>query len=274
MASVAKRRGVVAVPGRFMYGDAEEIKTPKELQEVAKRQPSVWLTVGHPETVFPKTTDYVGKVFLRWDSDKLALAGEFSFYEDKLPPEMLNKLKSGETVGVSPGMLVDEILEDGTQKGMNWTHVAILDREDPRCPLGTCGVNVRMDTDLPEKPKNYRWDKTSELKSDEKPVEDKPEVVKETPAEEGFNPAQMEQLKGIVSEMVPKPSEPVNKDVEVTEVKQEPEPVQADVPEPEPVPEVLIPAAASSNESDGLPRDAFGRYEFIPEYAKKDKKKE
>lgn len=255
---LAKRRGIVAVPGSYKYGDATEIKTALELQEVAKRQPSIILTLGHPSTVFPKSTDYIGKVFLRWDSKRSALAGEFSFFDERVPPVLAEKLSAGEVVGVSAGFLVDEVMEDGTQNGIVLTHVALIEGEDPRCPIDTCGVNVRMDADLPT---NYRYEQSSELPS-EGSAEEKP---KQKVPEEGFNPIQMEQLKKMVSEMIPKPPEPVKEEIEVAEVEQEPEPEQEDVLVPEPVPEVLIPATGSET-SDGLQKDELGRYVFKPRY--------
>jgi hypothetical protein len=44
-----KRKGILARPGKYKYGDKEEIKTAEELKRAAERQPIIALTLGHPE---------------------------------------------------------------------------------------------------------------------------------------------------------------------------------------------------------------------------------
>ena len=238
-----KRAGVIARPGAYKYKDKEEFKTAEELERIASLQGEIMLTLGHPDGGLPSQKDYIGKVFPKWDSEKQILKGDFWFYDeylDKLPPAVRDKVVNKQGVSISTGFKLDGV-EDGAQKGALYSHVAILIDEDPLCPLGECGINVRQESsDL-----TYRYEEKSEIEAEETQEPIKPREVR-------FSEAQLGQLSELIKSLTTPPQEPVA--VAETEPIVTPAAVEAEVteppaptpPEPKVEPETVIPASQST----------------------------
>ena len=230
-----KRKGVLAVPGEYKFGDKTEIKTAYELKMAAQRQPMLYLTFGHPPDARKlELSDYIGRVHQKWNEEAKRVDATFEFFHEHIPDEVRVKIENKEPLALSTAYTLDSLAEN-MQKGILYDHVAILkDGEDPKCPLDQCGVNVRMERDS-----QIRYEQASELPDPEaESVEQKeePKPMEDT----GFNPTQLGQIRDLISELMPAP--PVVEETE--EVK---EPVPEAIPEPEPQeakvePEVVIPA--------------------------------
>ena len=214
-----KRKGIIARPGEYTYKDkGTEIKTAEELKAAVARQPILPLTFGHPKDGFPRARDFIGTVSQRWNEQKQYVEGDFWFY-DETPDEILDKIVTGWPTKISAGFTVDDV-EDATQKGIFYTHVAILrDSDDPKCPLGQCGVNVRMESN------NYRHEQATD------PEEEKSEPVDPLITMQ----KQIDELKTLIIESIKTKEEPVEQKPEVKIVPQPEEKVTVRAPTPEPV---------------------------------------
>ena len=231
-----KRKGVLAVPGDYPVGDITELTTADELKAATERQPSIPLTMGHPPECLrgepPLPEHIIGTVHQKWFTGQNRAIADFMIFDEKtaqVPPKILEKYTHGEPISISPGIWRDIDRNNIIMRNMTYTHVALLnDGEDPRCPLGTCGVNLRLDslnTDGRQR-EMILWQKT-ELKEEipKEPVPEKTPVVEEKPVQE---PAKEPQHK------------PVEEKPEVEIPKKEP------VKETPLVPEVIIPVPASN----------------------------
>ena len=228
-----KRKGILAKPGAYKYGELTEIKDAEELRLAAERQPIFMVTYGHPVDGMPSAKDVIGTVSQRWNKDKQRVDGEFWFHEEKIPDSIKDKIVNLEPVSISPGFMIDGI-EEGVQRGIVYTHLAVLDDEDPRCPLGECGVNIRMDS---KDSREVRYDQKTDLEAPEPEPEKEPE-----PAE--AEPEPQEQAEAPPEEK----EEPTVQ--ENLEVAKEPEPEE--IPRE---PEVVIPVSSSEKDDSGLSFD-------------------
>jgi len=239
-----KRRGIVAVPGPYMFGENQELTTAEELKLAAERYPSIPLTIGHPAECKrgerPLPEHVVGRVHQKWFSMQNRTLGDFMIFQEKvdqIPPEILEKFEHHEPIAVSPGILRDIDRSNNIMRNMEFTHIALLnDKEDPRCPLGTCGVNLRLDSlsiDNGRQREMLLGQKTELREEKETPKEPVPKpkpVVEEKPAQETAKEPQ---------------HKPVEEKPEVEIPKKEP----VKIPETPLVPEVIIPVPASSTPS-------------------------
>lgn len=249
-----KRRGIIAKPGEYKYGDTIEVKTAEELKAAAERQPIIMLTKGHPVDGVPSAKDVIGTVSQKWSEDKQRVIGEFWFHEEKVPDSIRNKIVNLEPIPISPGFMIDGIGENGEQEGIVYTHLAVLEDEDPRCPLGTCGVNVRLDSK--EGPKMVRFDQRTALEPPEEAATEKEASI------EVEQPAIEEQPKK--EEAPPVVEEPV---ADTAETPAEPEPAvqkpedeeQEEAPRE---PEVVIPASTSARDDSGITM-VDGKYVYV-----------
>lgn len=227
-----KRKGILAVPGPYMFGDNQELTIAEELKAAAERQPTIPLTMGHPPECLkghdPLPEHIIGLVHQKWFGGQNRAIADFMIHEEKagqVTPDVLEKYKNGKPVGISPGIWRDIDRKDNIMRNMSYTHVALLnDTEDPRCPLGTCGVNLRLDSlSTDGRQREMLLGQKAELK-EEIPKEPVPDV---SPVVEEKKPAQ-EPVK-----------EPQHKPVE--------EKPEVDIPKKEPAqevqraPEVIIP---------------------------------
>ena len=219
-----KRKGILARPGEYTYKDrGTELKTYEELKAAAQRQPIVTLTYGHPADGVPRAKDFIGTVTQKPNDKKQVIEGDFWFY-DETPPEILDRIVNDWPTPISAGFTVDTV-EDATQKGISYTHIAIIrDSADPKCPLDKCGVNVRMESNNPQ---DYRYEQASD-------PEEKKEPAAEPDPLAGIK-EQIAELKTLFIESQKK-EPPVEQKPEVvaeTPPQKEPEAVRAPVPEPE-----------------------------------------
>lgn len=245
-----KRKGIVAAPGEYKYGDITEIKTAEELKLAAERQPIIMLTKGHPLEGIPLARDVIGTVSQRWDAKTEKVIGDFWFYDEKTPENIKKKLQNFEPIPISAGILLDDV-KDGIQEGIVYTHMAILDGEDPKCPLGTCGINIRTESNPTQ---NKRYEQKTEL------VE-VPKEVEETPVKVEVRPD--------VVETKPKPETPKTE----APAEQKPEVTVAEpVKEVRLVPEVIIPVGQPTVQKE-FEVDKNGWIHFIPRKYKNTEKR-
>ena len=238
------RKGTIARPGSYVYTDKEgkkhtEFKAAADLKRVAKNQPHIHLTMGHPKGDISEE-DILGMVIPTWDSRIQELKGEFVFFDEyfnKLPKAIRDKVVNNKAVAISAGFGLDGV-KSGTQEGAVYSHIAVLVDETPLCPDYICGVNVRQESiDMSYKKEEITEITEPSAKEEPTPREDK-----------GFAElkAQVAELTGLVKTLVSPPKETV--------AVQEPEPeVKTPVEEvatvqPDPVPEKVIPAGTSSDD--------------------------
>ncbi len=246
-------RGIFARPGWYNYPTGKEYKSFEELKRAAQRQPELMVTLGHPRKPdgtprLPTVSDYVGRMVQVVNDDRELIEMVFKPHEehwDKIPEELRERLEADLAVAISGGFTVDKVVND-IQEGLLYNHVGLVrDSEDPLCPLGECGINVRVETSEGE----YvlmRYEQTSETKDPE--PEDKDEAS-ETP--KYVTAEDLDRFKdALLDELRPKAeagAEPVEEVVaENSDEKSEPEPVPEPVkespPEPSLEPERAFPA--------------------------------
>ena len=235
-----KRRGIIAVPGEYRYGEVIEKKTAEELRAAAERQPIIMLTRGHPVDGVPSAKDVIGTVSQKWNDELQKVTGEFWFHEEKIPESIRAKIVNNEPVAISPGFMVDSI-EDNIQKGIVYTHMAVLEEEDPRCPLGKCGVNIRVDS-RDGQSRSLRLDQKTEI------VAPPAEPQRQEPATPAPAPAKVAEQK---TEAPPVEQKPESK-VEVTPPEARPEVQRA--------PEVVIPVPETVTQHDYEMVDGWVKY--------------
>jgi len=240
-----KRRGIVAVPGEYKYGDVVEIKTAEELRAAAERQPIIMLTKGHPLDGVPSAKDVIGTVSQKWNEELGKVTGEFWFHDEKVPESIRVKIVNNEPVAISPGFMVDGI-ENNVQTGIVYTHMAVLEEEDPRCPLGACGVNVRLDS-KDGTVRSLRLDQKTELAPVPKttPVPEEPKIAEQKP---------------VAAEEPPKTEAPAEQKPEVVTKTEVVEPVKEPAKEVPLVPEVAIPVSQPVSGKDYAMEDGWVKY--------------
>ena len=247
-----KMSGTLAVPGEFTYGDVTEIKTAEELKDAAFRHPIVTVTYGHTmDGLMPPANMQIGTISQKWSEEEQKVLGEMWLHEEKIPEKLRQKIDNGEAIPISAGIMLDSIDDGGIQRGITYTHIAIIDGEDPKCPLGVCGMNVRLESD-----RLVRLEKTTEIP----PPEPKAEKEEEAPPESEPTPDE------VVEEEPeqPKPEEPAEQKPEETD-EQEPE------EEVKLVPEVIIPAEIVTVRKEFEIID--GKYVFVPQAFKQKQEK-
>jgi len=197
----------------------------------------------------PTPEEQIGTVSQKWCEKEQKVIGEFWFHEEKIPEALRKKLDNGEHIPISADYdaYVDE---EGNQSGFSYTHVAVLDGENPVCPIEKCGVFERL-------PFSEQLDDLAppEPKQDEKA----PEVA---PVEAEAVVPDVEPVEAETEE--PKPDTPATENLEeASEPVQEEEEVRLE-------PEVIIPASAP------VVQKAFemidGNYVFVPEVFKQQEK--
>jgi hypothetical protein len=230
-----KKRGVLAKPGEYRFGDVTEVKTAEELKQAVERQPILTLTLGHPVGGTVRASDYIGTVTQKWNEEKQRVDGDFWFYDEYLPDHIRERIVNDMPVSISAGYTVDSV-EDGVQKGILYSHVAVLDGEDPKCPLHECGVNVRMESSDPmryeqEQDITEPKESVSEEKQEESP---KPSVT--------FTAEQFTEFLEVIKSFAPALPAEQKPEVEEPEAEQPEATPEPPTQEPKVEPEVVIPA--------------------------------
>lgn len=245
-----KRKGVLTKAGTYAYGDLVEVKTAEELKAAAERQPIIMLTRGHPPDGVVSAKDVIGTVSQKWNEEHQQVNMEVWAHEEKLTDEEREKFVNLEPIPVSGGFAIDDIGENNEQLGIVYTHVAMLSDEDPRCPLGECGINIRMDSK--DGHRLVRFDQKSDLEAPKEPApEPTPEESEVEPTKEEA-PAPVEEPVADTVETVAEP-EPV---LENQEVASE----DVEIPRES---TTIIPASTTAKSDPGF-RKVDGMYEYTP----------
>ena len=233
-----KKKGILAVPGEYKFGDTTEVKTAEELKLAAQRQPILMLTQGHPDGHIPLVSDYIGTVSQKWNEEKQRVDGDFWFYDEHIPEHIRERIVNNKPVKISAGYTVDNV-EEGIQKGILYSHIAVLrDGDDPKCPLDKCGVNVRMESNS-----KLRYEQEQEIDAP-KGTADKETV--QTPPSVTFTDEQFKQLIEAVRPPVPEPPAVQKPEVEQKVIEEViAEPSTPTPPEPKMEPEKVIPIGTS-----------------------------
>lgn len=181
--ALIKMRGTLAVPGEYEYPDGIERKDWEELKAAVQRKPIIPVTYGHTtDGLEPPASLQIGTISQKInevrkeknevDLNRSSIEGELWLYPEKISEKLRSRIDNGEKIPISAGTLLDSVDEDGTQRGIQYTHVAILEGEDPLCPLDKCGFGIRL-----ESKRLMRLEKISEVepKISEKEPEAAPE---------------------------------------------------------------------------------------------------
>ncbi len=240
-----KMKGILAVPGEHTKGEDTYIKPAEELKEAAFRQPILKLTYGHVQGD-PLPEQQIGTVSQKWCEKTQQVLGEFWLHEEKIPEVLRQKIDNGEYIPISADYEAD-VDEEGNQSGFNYTHVAVIDGEDPVCPVEECGIHRRkhFSEQIGElEPSKPKIEKEEEAPPEPEPTPD--EVVEEEPEQ-------------------PKPEEPA---------EQKPEETDETAPEEKVIlePEVIIPAEIVTVRKEFEIID--GKYVFVAKAFKKQEKTE
>lgn len=247
--------GILARPGPYKYKWGTEIKTFEELKKAFQRKQELTLTLGHPMNPdgtprIPNKEDYLGRIIPVINEEKQRIDGIFKFHDeewDKIPPKFQDMLVNDESVAISAGFPPPTMV-NGEQQDILYDHYALLvNSENPICPLGECGINVRLESDKGEI-EIMRYEQASETKDPE--PEDKDEAS-ETP--KYVTAEDLDRFKdALLDELRPKAeagAEPVEEDIgksddlpEKSEPEPVPEPVKEKPPEPSLEPERAFPA--------------------------------
>lgn len=249
-----KMKGVLAVPGEYEKDGKKYIKTAAELKKAAERFPILPLTYGHTQDSLPPTEDQqIGTVSQKWNEEKQKVLSDYWFWEEKMPAALRSKYDSGERIPSSTWLLADSIDEDGTLRGIGYSHVAALDGEDPVCPIDQCGAFVAAES----KGRLVFIEQVEDLEPS------RPKKEEEAPLEEADPPVPDEEPVEEAEPEEPKPEVPVEqKPKETDEVLEEEVPLE---------PEVIIPTAVPVVQKPFEIID--GNYVFTPDVFKQKQEK-
>ena len=243
-----KRQGIVARPGTHKRGGMDEVVSAEQLKRAIQIQNRIPLILGpHPAGPGTDPLDIIGTVTQRWNEAEQRVDGDFWFFNESeeelvkwlsIPQSIRDKIVNYEKVPLSACYQIGKIKE-GVQIGRLYDHLVLdVDR-----PMHTdVGVNVRMESELPE---NYRIETESEI-SEVPPEKEEPKPVEDR----GFSEKQLRQLAELVKAMIPSPpAEPERPEVEATEEVQEAPPAPT-LEQPKVEPEKVIARSTAPSEDD------------------------
>lgn len=252
-------RGILARPGAYMYKWGTEIKTYEELKRAFERTPSLMLTLGHPLTPngkprIPEERDFIGRVDAVFNDERQVIEGVFKPYDGKywerIPEHIRQKIVNDEPYGISLGY-PQPLIVNGEQTDMLFNHCAVLrDGEDPTCPLGECGINVRLESSTGEII-TMRYEQATSTRDEPEP-EGKEETAEPPRA---VTVADLDRFKadilGAVKALV-QPTEEAGAqpaEEELPSVVEEPSPAEAPRPEPTLEPKRAFPAGSATEKN-------------------------
>lgn len=244
-------QAILARPGPYKYKWGTEVKTWEELKKAFQRTPELMLTLGHPLTPdgrprIATMEDYLGRIVAIINEEKQVIEGIVKPHEEewhKIPKHiqdrLVNDLPTEISAGFHPGRVAG-----GVMTGMLYNHIALLvDGENPICPLGECGINVRLESDDGEI--LMRYEQATSTK-DEPEEQEKKETATDEQVTGPLVTFTQEQFDKLISTLKPpeQPEEEAGAE-SLEEEKSEPEieePVTAKAPEPSLEPERAFPA--------------------------------
>ena len=247
-------RGILARPGPYKYKWGTEVKTWEELKKAFQRTQELKLTLGHPLTPdgrprLATVEDYLGRVIPVINEEKQVIEGLFRFHDeewDKIPEHLREKIVNDLPIEISAGFNPGKVI-NGSMTGMLYDHVALLaDGENPICPLGECGINVRLESDSGDSIMTYEQATSTRDEPEEPAQEEKKEEESVVREGTGLITFTQEQFDKLISTLKPpeQPEEEAGAE-SLEEEKSEPEieePVTAKAPEPSLEPERAFPA--------------------------------
>lgn len=255
-------RGILARPRAYTYKNGTEIKSWEELRRAFQRTQELKLTLGHPMTPDHRfrpvnADDYLGRVIPVINEEHQVIEGIFKFHDEeweRVPPHIRNKIVNDEAIEISAGF-VAETNEQGVQTGMVYDHIAILaDGENPVCPLGECGINVRLESDNGEDITIMRYEQATSTKDEPEGEANAPEKTEKAdepaaarePATVTFTKEQFKELLEAIRP--PEPSGDVKEDTEEEpDQTEEVETEEAPPREPSLEPERAFPAGSPAS---------------------------
>jgi hypothetical protein len=217
-------KGTFAVPGEFEYPEGKEKKTFEELKAAAQRYPIIPVSYGHTADGLAPTGDMqIGTVSQKVNEAEQRIDGELWLWPEKTPEVLKEMINNGQKIPISAGILLDSVDDDGTQRGIQYTHLAILDKENPKCPLEECGFGIRLESD-----RLMRLEQETEIEPE---AEKEPEVAPEEEKAPDVEPEPEPEETKTETPVEQKPKEPVEQEPE-EEIRLEPEvviPVESSV---------------------------------------------
>lgn len=268
-----KMRGVVAAPGEYKYGETIEIKTEEELKKDAQKRPFVPLTYGHVQPVYDEDSGtwvidpelIIGSVYRKWSKRDNRVNAKVNFHEEKTPEVLKQKIDNGEKIPISAGIFLDSVDDDKIQRGIETTHIAVLEGEDPTCPLDVCGFDIREESGG----RIRRLEQQTDLEAPpaEKETEASPEETEEAPTET----EKVSDIKEVKTEPTADPEQPKPEEVPEAEISPEVSDEEPEVEETPLVPETVIPASTPVAQKPYEVID--GNYVFVPEIFKQKQEK-
>ena len=250
-------RGIIARPGTYKRKDGSSVtKTWEELKKAFQKTRELILTLGHPITPDGKPRlanirDYIGRVLPIINEEKQVIEGDFLPHEeewDKIPSNIQHMLESDLPLDISTGQTSRNY--EGIEQDALYNHIALLvDGENPICPLGECGINVRVESDDGDEI-TMTYEQATSTKDEEKdePVQEEKVTKPEAPPQPiSFTPEQFETLMSTLKPKEPQPTEDAG--AEPAEEEKSPpdkveEPVEAPTRQPSLVPEKAFPAGS------------------------------
>lgn len=244
-----KYKGIVARPSVYKNGDILEHVTAEVLRQAISFQKRIPLIIGpHPAGGRANPNDYIGHVVQTWNATQQRVDGEFLFFRerwDKIPVDIQRQLTNDEVVKLSTGYEIGDVVE-GFQRGRRYDHIAL---NVPNPMHEDVGVNVRMESELPD---NFRIEQEAQIGEEKEPEK---ETVETAPTTVTFTDEQFKQLLEAIRPIVPEP--PVVSETKVEEATKEVqvEPSTPTPPEPRMEPEKVIPRGTAPSEEDYATND-------------------
>ena len=162
------------------YDHGKEFVSFEELRRAVELRNRVPLVLDRDHNHQEALTDAakaVGYADLRPCPDKRGLSTTWHFRKDKLPHDLLERLRRREQLPVSIYQFVN-VGEDREQRDLLFDHIAILANEEPRCPIERCGVGV-YDSKMSDEEKFT--DSSDTPVTESKPVQSEQKETKEAP---------------------------------------------------------------------------------------------
>jgi len=229
-----KYRAIIARPGIYKRKDGSTItKTWEELKKAFQRTPELPLTLGHPKgpSRIPTVREYIGRVRTEINELKQVIEGDILPYDedwDKIPQHIQERLDQDLPTELSTGQMSRII--DGIERDALYNHVALLvDGEDPICPLGQCGVNIRLESDEGDIDIMTYEQATSTKETEEQPPKEEPQ---QAPVERvyTFTEAQFQELMAAIKPPAPEAGAKEQEHADIEEAA----PEEETAPPPEP----------------------------------------